>query len=675
MTLDLPVVPRRLPPVGVVVGVVVALVAVVVGVAWSGAVLPTVLADPGALVRWGLPLTTVLTELAAAVTLGALVLAAFVLPRGTGRTPSDGRAWAAMPLAAAWSAGTWTVASVAHLVLTYANVAGRPLDAPTFGSELALFVTAVSLGRTLLGVTLVAAVTCVVALLVTGARTAFVAALLAASGLAVLAGTGHTAGSTNHELALSSLFVHLTGAAVWIGALAALALVAHRLGRDLAASVARYSAIAGWCFVGVAASGLVNAAIRLGGIDGLSTRYGALVVAKVALFAALGVFGAAHRRTVLPALAADGAARGAGASARAPWVFWRLVAVELAVMGAVSGVAVALGSTAAPAPQLPTGELTPALIVTGHVLPPAPTGELWLTSFRWDLIPALGALAAAVVYLRWVRRLRARGDHWPLHRTITLLVGLVVLTWATSGGAAVYGHVLFSAHMVQHMTLVMIIPIFIVLSAPVTLAARALPVRADGSFGPRELILGVVHSRFAGFFANPIVAAVNFAGSMIVFYWTDLFALALTTYVGHLAMIAHFSLAGYLFVNALIGVDPGPRRPGYPLRLLLLFGTMAFHAFFGIALVTDVTLLVPEWFGLLGRPWGPSALADQHTGGAIAWGISELPMLAIAIALAMSWTRDDERTARRGDRAADRDGDAELTEYNAMLTRLGERKD
>ena len=35
-----------------------------------------------------------------------------------------------------------------------------------------------------------------------------------------------------------------------------------------------------------------------------------------------------------------------------------------------------------------------------------------------------------------------------------------------------------------------------------------------------------------------------------------------------------------------------------------------------------------------------------------------------------AWTRDDERAARRGDRAADRDGDAELAEYNAMLARL-----
>ena len=301
--------------------------------------------------------------------------------------------------------------------------------------------------------------------------------------------------------------------------------------------------------------------------------------------------------------------------------------------------------------------------------PPRPP-TLWLTSFRWDLLVALGCLAAVVVYLRWVRRLRRRGDAWPVGRTLSLVAGMVVLAWTTSGGPAVYGHVLFSAHMLQHMLLVMVVPVFLALSAPVTLAARALPVRADGSRGPREWVLGVVHSRVARFFANPIVAAVNFAGSMVVFYYTA----AVRAGPQHLPGPPADDRALHAR-RVPVRERPGrggPRadRPGYPVRLLLLFTTMAFHAFFGLALVSGETLLVPEWFGLLGRPWGPSALEDQQAGGGIAWGISELPMLALAIALAVAWTRDDERTARRRDRAADRYGDAELTEYNAMLARL-----
>jgi putative copper resistance protein D len=228
------------------------------------------------------------------------------------------------------------------------------------------------------------------------------------------------------------------------------------------------------------------------------------------------------------------------------------------------------------------------------------------------------------------------------------------------------------------MTLAMVVPIFLVLSAPVTLALRALPVRttllrSDESRGPREWILVLVHSHVGQFLANPLVAAVNFIGSMIVFYYSGLFEWSLRRDVGHLAMVVHFTLAGYLFVNALVGIDPGPRRWGYPQRLLLLFGTMVFHAFFGVTLVTGDALFVADWFGLMGRPWGASAIADQQAGGAIAWGIGELPTLVLAVLVAISWSRDDERTARRRDRQVDRDGDVEMDEYNAMLAALAAR--
>ena len=138
-------------------------------------------------------------------------------------------------------------------------------------------------------------------------------------------------------------------------------------------------------------------------------------------------------------------------------------------------------------------------------------------------------------------------------------------------------------------------------------------------------------------------------------------------------MIVHFTLAGYLFANALIGVDPGPQRPGYPMRLLLLFATMAFHAFFGVTLVTSEVLLVPEWFGLLGRTWGDSAIADQQVGGSIAWGIGEIPTMVLAVVVAVRWAKDDERAARRRDRRIETRGDVELDDYNAMLAKLAER--
>jgi putative copper resistance protein D len=77
----------------------------------------------------------------------------------------------------------------------------------------------------------------------------------------------------------------------------------------------------------------------------------------------------------------------------------------------------------------------------------------------------------------------------------------------------------------------------------------------------------------------------------------------------------------------------------------------------------------------MGRVWGETPLADQQTGGAIAWGIGELPTAALTIIVAMQWARSDERDAKRLDRASDRSGNEDLSEYNRMLDALAKRKE
>jgi putative copper resistance protein D len=173
--------------------------------------------------------------------------------------------------------------------------------------------------------------------------------------------------------------------------------------------------------------------------------------------------------------------------------------------------------------------------------------------------------------------------------------------------------------------------------------------------------------------AFPPIAGAIFVGSLVVFYYSDLFELSLTTHVGHELMQVHFLLVGYLFAWVLVGVDPGPNRLSYPLRLILLFATMAFHAFFFLALMNGSTVLQERFFASLGRTWGRALLADQQYGGGIGWGIGEAPMLLLALVLAVQWSRSDDRDAKRYDRAADRDGDAELEQYNEMLAKLANR--
>jgi putative copper resistance protein D len=170
--------------------------------------------------------------------------------------------------------------------------------------------------------------------------------------------------------------------------------------------------------------------------------------------------------------------------------------------------------------------------------------------------------------------------------------------------------------------------------------------------------------------ANPVVAASLFFFSLAAFYWTGLFELALTTHTGHLLMMGHFLLTGYLFVWVLIGIDPGPPRWSPLMLLVILFATISFHAFFGVALTGSQALLAPDFFTQINLPWGPAPLADQHTAGEIAWGIGEAPTLVLAVVVAFQWFRREERETARQDRQADRDGDAELRAYNARLEQL-----
>nr|BFF19890.1 hypothetical protein GCM10025730_34110 [Promicromonospora thailandica] len=424
--------------------VLVAFAALVAAGAFSGAFTAFAsFTDPGAVVRWGAPVATVVTELSVAVTVGALALAAFVLPQG----PLVDRALGVAGVAA----GLWTLAALVQLVLRFSWSTYLPLDAEGFGPTLMEYVSTITVGRTYLGIVVVAAVTAALALLVRGPVGALTTLALPLVALGMQSSTGHAAGAASHDLAVSALFLHLGGAALWIGGLAVIALIGvrHAATPDV---ISRYSGIALWCFLAVAVSGLVSAWVRIGSLDKLNTDYGVLLIVKVALLVVLGGLGWLHRTTVVARLASPTTTRNAAIG-----LFWRLAAVEVGVMGAVSGVAVALGSTAPPVSE-EVADSTPAEIVTGHPLPPEPTLARWFTEFQWDVILAFACAAALVVYVGWTVRLRRRGDAWPVGRTIAWCLGIVVLFWATNGGAATYGHVLFSAHMVQHMVLAMVVP-------------------------------------------------------------------------------------------------------------------------------------------------------------------------------------------------------------------------
>jgi cytochrome c oxidase assembly factor CtaG len=129
-------------------------------------------------------------------------------------------------------------------------------------------------------------------------------------------------------------------------------------------------------------------------------------------------------------------------------------------------------------------------------------------------------------------------------------------------------------------------------------------------------------------------------------------------------------VVGVLFFWPLVGVDPAPRRWPPAARLGIVFASVPFHAFFGVALMSSNTVIGGSFYRALALPWVNDPLADQRLGGGLAWASGEIPLLLVLIALLVQWSRQDERAARRDDRRADADGDADLTAYNAMLCRL-----
>jgi cytochrome c oxidase assembly factor CtaG len=139
-------------------------------------------------------------------------------------------------------------------------------------------------------------------------------------------------------------------------------------------------------------------------------------------------------------------------------------------------------------------------------------------------------------------------------------------------------------------------------------------------------------------------------------------------------MNVHFLASGYLFYWVVIGVDPTP-RPIPPLaKLAVVFASLPLHAFFAIILMSTNNVLGESFYRSLQLSWHTDLLGDQHLGGGMAWAAGEIPLIVVMIALLVQWTRSDQRTAKRLDRAADRDEDAELAAYNAMLAELARRE-
>jgi cytochrome c oxidase assembly factor CtaG/putative copper export protein len=635
--------------------------AALAALALADALTATGLPDPGPVTNYGLPFVKAAGEIAAVTATGSFLFAAFMVPPQTSGV-LDAAGYRALRTGTAASA-IWAVCAVLMVALTVSDVSGQPLAqlGPADIWSVAGLIDVASAWRWTALFALAVTVVSVPVLRWSWTPVLFMGSLVT---LVPLALTGHSSSGGSHDTATNSLFVHLIAGALWAGGLLALLVHALRGGEHASLAARRFSAVALWCFAAMALSGVINALVRIRPEDLVKTQYGWLILAKVAALGALGYLGWRQRRSGVAALQDDAGARG-------PLI--RLALVEAVIFGLTFGVAVALGRTPPPPPR----DLNPSIpaVEIGYDLSGPPTLGRVLFDWRFDLLFGTAALVFAMVYLAAVYRLRRRGDAWPVGRVVAWLLGCLLLLVTTSSGIGRYMPAMFSMHMIAHMLLSMLVPILLVLGGPVTLALRALPAAGrNAPPGPREWLLAALHSRVSLVLTNPFVATALFVVGFYGLYFGGIFDATVGSHGAHVAMNLHFLLSGYLFYWVVIGVDPTP-RPIPPIgKLAVVFASLPLHAFFGVVLMGTPTVMGESFYRSLQLPWHTDLLGDQRLGGAIAWAAGEVPLVVVLIALFIQWRRSDQRTAKRLDRAADRDDGADLAAYNRMLAELALRE-
>lgn len=598
---------------------------------------------PGPVTPWALPVARVVGDMAAVATVGLLLAAAVLGPLP--RRNADQATWQATRIvgphayrwvrAAGWAALAWFIVTVLAIGYTASDVLGRPVGEVV--GDLDVLGSAVDLSP-IPGLLVVAGLVAVLAVACRAVISrAGVAVLLALAMAATLppAFAGHSAGGTgDHRVAVSAMLVHIVGVVLWAGGLLALTL-AHRLPTpDLDRAVRRYSRLVGWCLAAVGLSGVVNVLARLDPLSELwQSWYGWLVLVKLGALGVLAAVGGLHRGRALPALR-----RGRRAA------FAQLAMVEVVIFAATIGLAVGLSRTPTPA-----GESGASAHGAGELdsvaMPEAPGGRSLLLDWRPEPVFLTVAGVAIVLYLAGLRRLRRSGGSWPLAATASWIAGWLLVAWVTSGGLVIYGEVLFSVNLIQHLALALPIPLLLVAGRPVTLAQHTLTAAEDQRWpGPREWLRDMLGARTLRVLVRPHVALAVQATVAAAIYVAGLYETALRSDAGYLITYGLVLTMGYAFWWGALGVDAAP-RPTPRAQAIVLGATVALLNLLGVALMRTTTDIGGYNDTGVSRQWGPSVLGDQILAGQITLGVAGSVSVLIALAaLLTTWRTRRTRT-------------------------------
>jgi putative membrane protein len=254
----------------------------------------------------------------------------------------------------------------------------------------------------------------------------------------------------------------------------------------------------------------------------------------------------------------------------------------------------------------------------------------------WSVPPAatFALLLTAVIYLRgWLLLRRAGVPFVPPWRAASFLLGLLSLWVALASPFDTFSGFLLTAHMMQHMVLMMVAPPLLLMGAPLIPLVRGLPVFAAREFaGP--LLNWRVATRIGNALIHPAVALVIMGAAMYAWHTPRLYELALGSSSWHQFEHACFFLASLIFWWPVINPWPShSQRPRWIVVPYLLIGDLQNTVLSAIFVFSD-RVLYPS-YATTPRLFGLSALADQVAAGAIMWVMGSTVFLIPAVVIAM----------------------------------------
>jgi putative membrane protein len=278
--------------------------------------------------------------------------------------------------------------------------------------------------------------------------------------------------------------------------------------------------------------------------------------------------------------------------------------------------------------------LIPVLAHPGQ--PPAPH-DLWSA---WNLHPVLlaGLLLAGWAY----RRGRTGGPRRPVDtwRARCFTLALVALGLALLSPLDALSNALASAHMVQHLVLLLVAAPLLALSAPSSTILRGSPLAVRRASGRWRRRLGLTHGNLA-VLRHP--AAVWLLQVGVLWFWHAAapYDAALDNQFLHLLEHASFLVTAVLFWHVVIGVRGAARVSG-GLGVLLVFA-MAMQSVFLSVLLTFARTPWYSGYATTTAPWDLDPLTDQQLAGVIMWIPAGGIYLAAALVLLVTWIRATER--------------------------------